>query len=363
MKVKTYDITFAGPRNRFTLENGAISMNSGRGWQPTNLAKPSIEYESMDMLIHDLRNMDNDEINENYGSFMKAASTAMRGHIIAPDGMELFGADYAAIEARVVFWLANCKKGLKAYHDGIDLYKQIATIIYHVPYDDIDDEQRWLGKQVILGAGYGIGWKGFQNACMQYNVKVNDDACKNAVETYRETYSEVPDLWNSLDRASMLAMQTGKECFAASGRISFKLLRLSNKQLFLFMKLPSGRLLAYPQANIETVTTPWGAKKKAITFRKLVNNFWGKESTYGGKLVENACQAIARDIMYHGMENADNAGFKIIMQVYDELISYAPKGFMRLEDYEKLLCDPMPEWAKGLPLDAEGKILNRYQKL
>lgn len=347
----------------FVYHGTTTGRLTGRAWQPTNLAKPSIEYESMDKLIEDLRNLNNDEINERYGSFMKAASSAMRGHIKAPDGMELFGADYAAIEARVVFWLANCMRGLKTYHDGLDMYKDIATVIYKVQYEDVNDEQRWLGKQCILGAGYGIGWRGFQNACLQYNVSLPDETCQLAVDTYRETYPEIVDLWASLERAAMLAMTTGKECFAAHGRVSFKLLKMKNKQLFLFMKLPSGRLICYPKASIGIVKTPWGAKKKAITFRKLVNNHWAHESTYGGKLVENACQAIARDIMYVGMKNASAAGFKTIMQVYDELISLAPKGFMNIEDYENLLCNPMPEWSKGLPLEAEGKVMPRYQKL
>lgn len=218
-------------------------------------------------------------------------------------------------------------------------------------------------KLICHNCGYGIGWRGFQNACANYNVILPDETCQLAVDTYRETYSEVTDLWKSLERAAMLAMTTGKECFAAHGRVSFKLLKMKNKQLFLFMKLPSGRLICYPKASIGIVKTPWGAKKKAITFRKLVNNHWAHESTYGGKLVENACQAIARDIMYVGMKNASAAGFKTIMQVYDELISLAPKGFMDIKDYENLLCNPMPEWSKGLPLEAEGKVMSRYQKL
>lgn len=221
----------------------------------------------------------------------------------------------------------------------------------------------FIAHNSILGCGYGIGWRGFQNAAANYNVILPDETCQLAVDTYRETYKEVPDLWNSIEKAAMLAMTTGKECFAAHGRISFKLLRMKNDQKFLFMKLPSGRLICYPKASLGVVTTPWGARKKAIVFRKLINNHWSHESTYGGKLTENACQAIARDIMYVGMKNASAAGFNTIMQVYDELISSAPKGFMNIKDYENLLCSPMPEWTRNLPLEAEGKIMTRYQKL
>ena len=322
-----------------------------------------LEMAGMDALIYNLCEKDNAEINAIYGSFMKAASTAIRMLVKPPEGNILFGADYAAIEARVVFWLAGCKRGIQTYLDGRDNYKDLASVIYKVDYGDVNDTQRWLGKQGILAAAYGIGWKGFLNACENYGVSVPEETAKLVVETYRDTYYEVPELWIGIEKAAMLAMTTGRECFAANGRLSFKLLRLKNNQLFLYMKLPSGRLMAYPQARLEIVTTPWGAKKKAITYRKWIDNGWRKESTYGGKLVENAVQAISRDIMYAGMDNVSKAGFTIIMQVYDEAISYAPEGFMNLEDYENLLCEPMPDWCRGIPLAAEGKILTRYSKL
>jgi len=268
-----------------------------------------------DSLIYNLCNKDNDEINEIYGSFMKAASSAIRMLIKAPDGMQLFGADYASIEARVVFWLAGCKRGIKAYENGVDLYKELASLIYNVKYDDVNGEQRFTGKQGILGCSFGLGFQGFINTCANFGVDISESLARLAIDTYRETYCEVPALWNDIEKATMLAMTTGRESFCAQGRISFKLLKLKNNQLFLFMKLPSGRLLAYPQAKIEIVVTPWGAKKKAVTFRKFVDNQWRKESTYGGKLVENAVQAIARDIMYAGMHNVQEAGFEVIMQV------------------------------------------------
>jgi len=336
---------------------------AGRLFQPQNLPKPSVKYETMDLLIEDLVNMTNDEINEKYGSLMRAASSAVRGMIKPPEGHELYGADYAAIEARVLFWLANCQRGLNLYHRGFDVYKDMATEIYNVQYDAVDDDQRWLGKQSILGCGYGLGFQGFINACAVYGVEIFEEIARSVVSSYRETYWEVPKLWDSLDKSAITAMKSNHEVFAAHGRVSFKLLRLRNGVNVLYMKLPSNRLISYYDVRIETVKTPWGARRKAITYKVMENNMWRRTSTYGGKLTENACQAIARDIMMEGNKNAEDAGFTVFMQVHDELISHAPIDYMSLEDYEKLLCDPMPEWAMGLPLAAEGKILTRYQKL
>ncbi len=335
----------------------------GRGFQPQNLPKPSVKYESMDELIADLVTLTNDQLNEKYGSLMKAASTAVRGMVQAPPGYFIVGADYAAIEARVLFWLANCIRGLSLYHKGQDPYIDMAAVIYAVLYRDIDDEQRWLGKQAILGCGYGLAHMGFINTCANYGVEIAKDLAKDTITSYRETYHEVPTLWDDLDKKSMLAVKTGQLTYAANGRIQFKTLRLLNGQKFLFMKLPGGRLITYPNVRIEKVKTPWGAMKNAITYSVHVNNQPRRESTYGGKLTENACQAIARDIMMAGTENADNAGALPFVQVHDELISLIEEGQFELSEYEDLICNPMPDWAKGLPLKAEGKVLTRYQKL
>lgn len=347
-----------------TLYHGArTGRYVGRGFQPLNLPKPSVKYESMDLLIKDLVEMDKNQLNAKYTSLMRAASSAIRGMIKPPKGNELYGADYAAIEARVVFWLARCKRGLQVYIDKKDAYIDMASIIFRIPTSSIGDKERWVGKQAILGCGYGLAWRGFINTCAQYDQIIEQPLAEKTIEAYRNTYKEVPELWDDMNKKAMIAVRTGKQTFAADNKISFKTLKHINNMVFLYMKLPSGRLISYPDVRIQKVLTPWGAMQNAITYKALENNHWHRVSTYGGKLTENACQAIARDIMFEGMWNAQKAGFKVILQIYDELISYAPIGFKSLKEYEELLCNPMPEWSKDLPLVAEGKILTRYQKL
>lgn len=327
-----------------------------------NLPKPSIKYKSMDELVDDLQNKDAHCISEKYGSYLKSASTAIRGIITAPKEKILAVSDYAAIEARIVFWLANCVQGLKKYHEGIDLYIDVATHIFHKKYNDITDDERWVGKQVILGAGYGLGSVGFVNSCARWGVDVKLQLAQQSIEAYRETYYEVPEMWEDLESAALLACRTGKVTYACNGKIAFKTHRTKSSITMLQMKLPSGRCINYPHVRIEMVTTPWGARKKAITYRKVKDNGFYRESTYGGKIAENAVQAIARDIMYYGAKQAQANGYTILFTVYDEVISLVNQKKADIDEFNELICRK-PDWAKELPLKAEGKLIRRYQKL
>ena len=203
-----------------------------------NLPKPSVKYESMQELVDDLHDLTVEEINRKYTSYLKAASSAIRGLITAPDDKILAVADYAAIEARLVFWLANCKIGLKMYHDGIDAYKAMAAVVFGVRYEDVTDDQRWVGKQIILGSGFGLGWKGFKNTCANYGRDIADEICQDSINGYREKFEEVPMLWDDLDRMSLKACRTGQITYAAGGRIAFKTMRTKSGVVFLLMRLP-----------------------------------------------------------------------------------------------------------------------------
>ena len=326
-----------------------------------NLPKPSVDYDCMEELVGDLT-LPPSFANEKYGSYLKAASTAIRGIITAPVGKCLVIADYAAIEARIVFWISNCFTGIKKYHDGVDLYVDAAAKIYHKSPKEVTKDERWLGKQVILGAGFGLGAKGFVNSCANWGVDVPLDLAQEAISTYRESYPEVVDFWNTLEATAIRACKTGEITYVPNGKLAFKTLRSNNGIPMLLMRLPSGRFIIYPHVKVETVVTPWGAKKTGITYKKVSNGGFFRESTYGGKFTENAVQGIARDLMYHGAKNAQKNGYDILFTVYDEIVALADADKANIEEFCQLICD-LPEWAFGMPLDAEGKVVRRYQKI
>lgn len=326
-----------------------------------NLPKPSVEYESMDILVDNLKVKSIEQINATYGSYLKAASTAIRGIVSAPPGKRIFVSDYAAIEARIVFWLAGSRAGVDKFARDEDIYKDMAAFIYSKQYNSVTDSERWVGKQAVLGCGYGLGAKGFVNSCLRYGVEVPFDEASNAVQTYRETYADVVDLWDDIEEQSLRACRSGKVTYAARNKIAFKTFKTKSGMIYLAMRLPSGRCIYYPHVKTAMVKTPWGEHKLAITYKKAKDRGFFRDSTYGGKLTENAVQAIARDIMYYGAQCASDEGFKVLFTVYDEVIGLN-KDTASLELYNEALCRS-EDWAEGIPLKAEGEIMRRYRKL
>lgn len=319
-----------------------------------NLPKPSVDYDTMASLVDQLIKLEHPQ-------YVKAASSAIRGMITAPKGKILTVSDYAAIEARIVFWLSDCRVGVKKYDDNIDIYVDMAKHIYHnsVLTED-DEEERWLGKQAVLGCGYGLGAQGFVNSCLRWGVEIPFSLAEEAVGAYRDTYPEVVQFWNELEEAALTACRTGK--VQTAGRIKFKTIRTKSGIVNLLMKLPSNRCITYPDVKIVMATTPWGAKKKAVSYKKASERGYYRETTYGGKIMENACQGIARDIMYYGAQQASKHGYMTLFTVYDEVIAIADEDTANIDDFNSYITEK-EEWAHGLPLKADGKLLKRYQKL
>jgi len=353
----------------------------GRQIQVLNLPKPSIKYESMDALIEDLETLSVEEIDEKYGSYMKSVSSAIRGMIQAPPGKILVGADYASIEARGVMWFAHCMQGLKLYYENKDPYVTMASIIYNVPEEqlledlhsnnkhvkEIADAKRFVGKQSILGSGYGMSWRKFMMTCESYGQTVEESLAKRTIYAYRETFSQVPELWKELDESSLEAVRCGKTIWCAKSRIAFKTYKAGNGMIFLLMRLPNGRYMMYPDIKLQKTSTPWGQKRWSITYKVQEDGQWRRTSTYGGKLLENATQGMCRDAMLLGAHNVDKAGYEVLFTVYDEIISMIDKDKANVSQYEQLLCNvtanPDGVWARGFPLKAEGKTFRSYRKL
>jgi DNA polymerase len=339
------------------LYHGAhTGRDAGRLIQPHNFAKPTFKIKDMDELVQDLILMDRREIEKKYEeTFMNIASSALRGMIKAPKGKKFYVADYNAIEVRVLFYLAGCDSGLAAYRNGLDIYVEMAAELYKKAAADITESERWYGKTIILGAGFGLGAGGFVNTCANFGIKVNLDFAQEAISSYRGKYPEVVALWNGVEKAAIGAMKLGRETFYRD--IKFK--HIGN---FLYCKLPQGRLIAYPYPKLEQVRTPWGAVKEQLTYRTMRDNFWTRDSTYGGKLVENIVQATARDFMVHGVINLEANGYPVIAMIHDEIISEVDEDYGSIQEFELAMCVDAP-WGPGCPILAKGKQLSRYQKI
>lgn len=339
-------------RDVFIYHGASTGRWTGKLVQMHNLPKGNVK--NTDQCIEDLLNFDLSTFEMFYPDVMDALSSCIRGMFIPAEGHDFLVADYAAIEARVVFWLANEYKGLEKFRKGEDLYVDMARVIY--VKDNISKLERQLGKAAVLGCGYGMGHVKFRSTCDQWGIPVDEPLAQRVVSAYRETYRAVVEFWYATEAAAKRAL-SHKETIVV-GRT-----RWSSDNKNLYCTLPSGRVLTYNQAALGPVNTSWGDVKEGITFWAIdgLTKRWTKTSTYGGKLVENITQAVARDILANAMLEAEAAGYPVAFSVHDEIVSEPKEGFGTVEEFERIIST-IPPWAEGCPITAEGYRGKRYKK-
>lgn len=337
---------------------------------PRGTFKTAEEQEEAIALI---KKRDLKTLREKYGNVKDVLSSCIRGLIIPSTDHALYVADYASIEARVLFWMADHEAGITMYEQGVDLYKHMAMEIYGLKSEEeVTPAQRQLGKQAILGCGYGMGAAKFRETCLGYGMEVSEELAEETKTAYRVLHHPVPNLWRRVEDAAIEAVRTGQPI--TCGKVTFAVVGR-----FLHCKLPSGRLLSYYRPNVKSDTTPWGSPSWKLEFfgENSVSRKFVRETTYGGRLVENIVQAVARDLMADAMLKCEEAGFKILVTVHDELIAerrgYPDFPIIRnaKNEAEKIkatadwfvgLMSSLPFWAVGCPVTAEGWSGFRYKK-
>lgn len=272
----------------------------------------------------------------------------------------LFCADYSAIEARVLFWLAGHTAGIEAYRAGRPIYEEMAARIYAKPVSAVTKSERELGKRVVLGCGYNMGWKKFQETCATFgDFVVTEALAKMAVSAYRELHWPVPVFWAQTQRSAILAVRARTKISDKNAN-SAKAWWFVDGQ-FLWCELLSGRRLAYYKPEIRQVQTPWFEMRPALYHwgSNPLSHQWECSGTYGGKLVENITQAVARDLMAEAMLRVEAAGYRVVLSVHDELLAENERG--SVEEFEKIMGE-LPYWAAGLPVKVAGWCGERYKK-
>jgi len=334
----------------------------GRGIQIQNFAKPpqslpkKIDWGEVAELIKD---RDIETIEWLYDDVMSVLSGALRAAIKAPDGYKFVSADYSQIEARFVMWFADDKTGLDEFGGEGKIYEGMASKIYGIPKAKVgkDSFERFIGKQVILGSGFGMGARKFVTSCKEKGgVDVEFQLAKRGIDGYRERYNMVPKLWENAERAAIHATKY------PGSRRRYKKVVYEMRGEHLYCKLPSGRELCYPYAHIQVAKTNWGPQPKLHYWGiNSYTNKWSLIDTWGGKLTENFVQAAARDVMAYGMLTTEKKGYTTLFTVHDESVAVVPTDFGSVKEYEELLC-VLPDWADGCPIEAEGWEGPRYRK-
>jgi DNA polymerase len=363
----------------------------GRNFQPQNLKRPTLSFDDILVAIEAVVSGCEDVLLDD---IMEAMSSAVRSVLVAGHGRKLVISDLANIEGRKLAWIAGEEWKLDAFRKydagtGPDLYKLAYARAFNIAPEDVAKWQRQIGKVLELAMGYQGGVGAFVAMAaslgidldaladsvlpaLPLSVKLDSEgtfrwatkmrrtyglservyvACEGLKRLWRLAHPATVALWDDVENAARSAILTPGQEFKA-GRLTF-----DRKGAWLRMRLPSGRYLLYPNPKVEG-----DAQQVQFAAWNVYTKTWRHESTYGGKLVENACQASARDIMAYAMPEAETAGYPVVLTVHDELVTEpldTPE--FNVAELSRILSTN-PRWAEGLPLAAAGFETQRYRK-
>lgn len=395
-------------RMRGTLQAygaGRTGRWAGRKFQPQNLPRPAHSWEdilfAIDALMNDVLHLLTNDV-------MKLTSSVIRSVIIPEEGKELAVADLSNIEGRVAAWLAGEEWKVKAFADfdagtGFDLYALAYAKSFGVHPNVVMDNKktgdgsfRQIGKVQELALGYGGGVGAFVSMAANYNIDLEDMAVKALPNIPQKTLDSATNFWNKTERKYGLSERVFVVCDSIkrlyresqkeiasywfeledtarqaieNPNVEFECRKVTfiRKKSWLLIKLPSGRCLCYPDIRVDD--------EGVISYMGMdsYTKQWKRLKTYGGKLFENICQAVARDVLAANMPLVESKGFEIVLTVHDELITETsmeldevPTCFWKskspIGEYLGSLMATNPSWAIGLPLAAGGFTANRYRK-
>lgn len=365
---------------------------SGRTFQPQNLPRPTLKDAEIEAGIEALKQGAAGFV---YSNVMEVASSAIRGCIVAPPGKKLVIADLSNIEGRALAWLAGEEWKLQAFREfdaghGHDLYKLAYAKSFGVAPEAVTKDQRQVGKCQELALGYGGGVGAFATFAAAYGIDLEDlvgkvlpaadeelvaqarkfldwsrsndpkfnpgmsddafIACDVVKRGWRAGHPAICAFWARVGQAFTDAIENPEHTFDCG---TVKVRRDGN---WLRIRLPSGRYLCYPSPQIDD--------KGRCTYLGM-NQYtrkWERINTYFGKIAENITQAFARDVLAYDMPLIEDAGYKIVLSVHDELLTETPDSPEFSSDQLAALMSNVPSWAHGLPLAAAGFETPRYRK-
>lgn len=301
-----------------------------------------------------------------FGSVPDTLSQLIRTVFTATPGNVLIDADFSAIEARVVAWLSGEQWVLDAFRAGKDIYCETASQMFHVPVvkGGENGHLRQRGKVAVLACGYGGGVGAMRRMDTGHLLDgASDEDVQGLVDDWRNANSRTVAMWREMEDAALTVIQSGGRKVTCSGRVVFaREYDPTSGLTMMTVKLPSGRKLFY--ASPFVTQNRWGAPSIGYYGVQQTTRKWEKIETYGGKLVENVTQAVARDCLAEAIENLEAAGLPIVFHIHDEIVIDTPAfgdDETMLRRVEELMSKPIP-WAPGLPLSADGWVGRYFKK-
>lgn len=274
--------------------------------------------------------------------------SALKYAIIPPEGYVILDSDSSQIEARTLAWLAGQNDLVQAFENGDDVYKIMASAIYVKPEAEITKDERFVGKTTILGAGYGMGAAKFQAQLKTFGVEVTLDEAKRIIDTYRTTYPQIVALWGAAGTALKAILQKQQTSLGRGG-----LLSVQGEDGII---LPNGLRLKYP--NLRLYENEEG--KTEIVYDTKKGKATIPNRIYGGKVIENVCQALARIIIGEQMLMIAKK-YRVVMTVHDAIAIIVPEAEAEAaKEYVELCMRLRPQWALELPLNCEAGYGTSY---
>lgn len=328
---------------------------AGRLVQLQNL--PQNHMEDLAVARSLVRDNDYETVRLLYDSVSDTLSELIRTALIPEPGHRFIVADFSAIEARVIAWIAGEQWRLDVFRNGGDIYCASASQMFHVPVvkHGENGHLRQKGKIAELALGYGGG----ANALKAFGADkmgMTEEEMVNTVDLWREASPRVCALWRALERAAIRCVVHKTPQVSAIGGIRFEM-----ECGILWMTLPSGRRIAYYGA--EYGPSKFHRDRRALSYMGVDQKTkrWGRVETWGGKLAENVTQATARDCLRDTMLALEDAGYDIRAHVHDEVIISEPRDGRTVEDVSAIMGRELP-WASGLPLRGDGYACDFYMK-
>lgn len=384
-------LTCAGTDDRMRgllLYHGAGTGRwTGRLVQPHNFPRPSVpdpEYFLPQVLAGEYDGLDLQ------APVLEILSSLLRACLVAAPGHRFIAADYAGIEARITNWFAGQWDIVAKFAAGASVYMYNAVRMAEMQGAPLPDGASksshplayQAGKAVELGCGFGMGPAKFETtAADMFQLTISPEEAQQFVQFYRTTHPQVVQCWKDLQRAAREAVETpGATFWVGEGcKVAF-----TKRGGYLWVILPSGRPLCYARPALREVEAPWSTEEAPATVTSVlcwgVNSYtrrWEEFALYGGLLLENIVQAIARDLMAEGMRRVEAAGYPVVLTVHDEVLAEVPlmddlgvDGVLewnQVQQFSEMLAT-LPVWAQGgstgvpLPLEAEGWSGLRYRK-
>lgn len=335
---------------------------AGRLVQVQNL--PRTYTEPLELAREIVKGRKEDALRFIYGSVPDTLSQLIRTAFVAAPGHCFIDADFSAIEARVISWLAGEEWRLEVFRTHGKIYEASASQMFGVPLELIKKGNpeyalRQRGKVAELALGYQGGVPAMRQMDTGHQLDdLTDDGVKDIVTRWRATNKRIKDLWYKVDGAAVQVVQNGGSV-GVNGLIISREFDYAQNRDYMTILLPSGRKLFYIDPQIGS--NKWDSPSLSYMGMDQTTKRWKRIETYGGKLVENIVQAIARDCLALSIERLKAAGYNVVFHIHDEVVIECEKDKASLDDVVRIMSEPIP-WALDLPLGADGWIGEFFKK-